>query len=183
MSTHSMKNNPPTRFPNSSILDSEGTWWIAKLKPRQEKAFAFDLLKREIEYYLPLYTKTKLRSDGKKVKSFLVLFPSYVPFVSENPYQLLQLNRIVKILKVNAQERFKKQLQQVFDANENDTILTPVSQHDLKIGNEVKIINGPMNGIVGNIIDYYGYDSLVLKVDGMGCVKISTKSFQVQIVV
>ncbi len=39
-----------------------------KVKPRKEKAFAYDLLEKKLEYYLPMYTKVTKRSDGKNGK-------------------------------------------------------------------------------------------------------------------
>jgi len=39
----SQKNIPTSKPFKDSILKKEGTWWVAKLKPRQEKAFAFVL--------------------------------------------------------------------------------------------------------------------------------------------
>jgi hypothetical protein len=176
----SQKDNPPSRCSNHSILESEGTWWIAKLKPRQEKAFACDLLKREIEYYLPLYTKAMKRNDGKNRKTTLVLFPSYVPFVIDDPYPLLQLNRIATILPVQAQSRFKQQLHQVYVANESNIPLVPIVMTEFQNGEQVQVTSGPLKGVVGTVVRTQGHSTLVLKVDGLGAACISINSANVQ---
>jgi hypothetical protein len=68
--------NPPTRHPAGPISESKEPWWVAKVKPRQEKAIAFDLIARSIDYYLPMFTKVVRRKDNNKPrKSILSLFP------------------------------------------------------------------------------------------------------------
>lgn len=167
--------NPPTCNLRGSILDTEGTWWIAKAKPRQEKAFAFELLKRNIGYYFPMYTKISRRNDGKNRKASLALFPSYVPFVSDNPYSLLKTNRLATIVTVQAQSRFKQQLNQVYVANESGLQVNPVITRDFQNGDHVKVVAGPLRGISGKIIRFQTSSFLVLQVEGMGaaCVAVN----------
>lgn len=180
MSILSQNANPPTCNLNCSILDTEEIWWIAKVKPRQEKAFAFELLEREIGYYFPMYTKVSRRSDGKNRKTLLALFPSYVPFVSDNPYSLLKINRLATIVPVRAQTRFKKQLNQVYVANESGLQVEPVNTFKYQRGDFVKIITGPLKGIIGKIIRFRNQITIHLEVESMGFVCVSVNSFQVE---
>lgn len=169
----SQKDNPPSCFLNSSILMSEGTWWVAKLRPQQEKVFAYDLLERQIEYYLPLYTKVTKRSDGKNRKSLIVLFPSYVPFISENPYPLLTTKRVVTILPVTAQSRFKKQLNQIYMINESNVQMSPVTSNEFTIGEVVNVVSGPLKGITGRVAKIQNMYSILITVDNLGCVCVN----------
>jgi hypothetical protein len=168
------KNNPPPKSFESLILEKEGTWWVAKVKPHQEKAFAFDLLKRGVDYCLPCYEKKALRSDGKFRKSILVLFPSYVPFISEKPYDFLKLGRIATILPIKAQERFKKELHYLFLANASGTPIEPVLKTEQFLrGEPVEIIAGPLSGATGVVVDIKNDKrAVVLSIDGLGCAKI-----------
>jgi hypothetical protein len=170
----SAKNNPPPISFETSILEKEGTWWVAKVKPRQEKAFAFDLLKQGVDYCLPYYEKKTLRSDGKFRKSILVLFPSYVPFISERPYDFLKLGRITTILPVEAQQRFKKELHYLFLANASGTLIEPVLKTEQFLqGEPVEIIAGPLSGATGVVINTKNEKSaVILSIDGLGCAKI-----------
>ena len=170
-----LKDNPPTRYPNKSILASASHWWIAKVKPRQEKAFAFDLIESNIEYYLPLFTKIVIRKDtGKTRKSLLPLFPSYVPFVyKETPYDLLKNKRLSTILTVTLQERFKKELQQIYLAYEQNITIEPNTTNNCNIGATVEIISGSMKGFMGKIIKNRGNNSLLITVHGLGEVIIA----------
>ncbi len=51
-----MTKNPPAQFPEETDLATfQGLWWVAHTKPRQEKALAWDILRAEGSYYLPMY--------------------------------------------------------------------------------------------------------------------------------
>ena len=40
--------NPPARFPARAITEAAAPWWVAKVKPRQEKAIAFDFIRNSV---------------------------------------------------------------------------------------------------------------------------------------
>lgn len=166
--------NPPSKPFDCSIIEKEGTWWVAKVKPRQEKAFAFDLLEQGIDYYLPFYEKKTKRSDGKFRKSTLVLFPSYVPFVSEKPYGLLKKNRLATILSIEAQKRFKKEINQIYLAHTIDSILEPAPMKmPAEVGDAIEIIAGPLIGVQGMLSEItIEKAKVILEVKGLGNVKI-----------
>ena len=176
----SYKDNPPICNLDRPIIESEGTWWIAKVKPRQEKAFARDLLERGVGYYIPCYIKVTRRSDGKKRKSVLVLFPSYVPFISENPYPLLSFNRISTILPVQGQTKFKRQLNRIDVVNNSGIEIVPVSAGTYCIGDLVKVISGPLKGLVGRVIRNQSGVSIVLVVEGMGAASVTVSKYQLE---
>jgi hypothetical protein len=171
-----LRDTPPSRYPDKAIVDSKHTWWIAKTKPRQEKALANDLLKRNIEYYLPYYTKLSPRTDSTSMrKTLLPLFPSYVPFAYQtDPWTLLQLNRISTILPIKAQKKFKLELNQIYLICEKNISIIPVETQILSIGQKVGVVNGPLKGLVGEIVNFKGTQLLLLNVDGLGnaCVSI-----------
>jgi len=172
----SAKDNPPSKPFNSLILETEGTWWVAKTKPRQEKAFVFELSGQGIYYALPCYEKKVRRSDGKFRKSTLVLFPSYVPFICEKPHsQLLKKERIAVILPVKVQEKFKKELHALFLAQAAGAVIEPVPvEMPYQIGEPVEIISGPLSGLTGVVVDTRNETStVVLSIDGLGCAKVT----------
>ena len=71
--------NPPARFPDRPIGEAELPWFVAHVKPRQEKAAADDCLRLGVEYYLPMFTRvTRRRDNNKPRKSVLPLFPGYI---------------------------------------------------------------------------------------------------------
>jgi len=172
----SAKDNPPSKSFDSSILKTEGMWWVAKVKPRQEKAFAFELLEQGIDYALPYYEKKVRRSDGKLRKSTLVLFPSYVPFICGAPHsELLKKDRISVILPVKMQERFKKELHALFLAQAAGAMIEPVpAEMPYLVGESVEITSGPLSGTMGIVVDTRNeVRSVVLSVDGLGSAKVT----------
>lgn len=178
----SMSDNPPSRYPDQNILDSKRTWWIAKVKPRMEKALARDLLDRGVEYYLPYYVNETRRTDSRALrKSLRPLFPSYVPFACEKePWHLLQLNRISTILPITAQKRFMQELNQIYFAYEKKIPLRPPTEREYVIGEKVRVVAGSLRGLCGSIINLKGSDYLLLRVEGLGeaCVSIDSRNVE-----
>jgi transcription antitermination factor NusG len=164
--------NPPPRFPSRRISEAEGPWWIAKVKPRQEKALAFDLIKRDIEYYLPMYTKVVRRRDNNKPrKSVLPLFPGYLSFCAHEGTQRLvySTGRIVNLVEVRHQRRFVDELEQIYFTLDLGMPLEPfVHVADLSPGMMVEVRSGPLSGIQGTISRIQGTHRLILSVEGLG---------------
>jgi hypothetical protein len=177
----SAKENPPSKPFECSILEKKGTWWIAKTMPRQEKSFAFDLLEQGIDYYLPFYQKKTMRSDGKIRKSSLILFPSYVPFVNERPFDLLKQKNIVTILPIKSQLRFISQLSQIDLSLNAQMDILPSEPNEWNSGDSVKISSGPLTGVVGRVIYIKNRTNLLLKVESLGTVRVQIDLTKVKI--
>jgi len=169
-----IKDNPPIRFPGISILETGFDWYIAKVKARQEKALAFDMLAMDIGYYLPLYAKSVRRPDTGKLRTTLLpLFPSYLPFSCEKvPDWLLRSDRISKVLEIRGQETFQSQLEAIYRTRECSQGLSPADQHDFEMGQRVKIIEGPCQGLSGKLVNRMNGSILVLQVEGLGFASI-----------
>ena len=166
-----LSKNPPSRFPERPIHDAEAPWWVAKVKPRQEKALAFDFITRHIEYYLPMYTKvTRRRDNNKPRKSIVCLFPGYISFCVPKGTErsIYSTNRIVNLVEVRNQTHFKKQLEQVYHTLELGIPLEPVDASNLKPGELVEVVSGPMRGIQGTIQRIQATHKLILSVDILG---------------
>jgi len=168
--------NPPARFPNRPIAEAQAPWWIAKIKPRMEKALAFDFVKENIEYYLPLVTKVTRRKDNNKPrKSVLPLFPGYISFCSteKNATSIYKTGRIVSIITIKNQRHFKEELSQIFQVLESGIVLEPI-QASFPVGSPVYVYAGPMKGIRGIIARIQDSNRLVLSVNGLGqaCMQI-----------
>lgn len=178
----SSKNNPPSKSFEGSILENKGTWWVAKTRPRQEKTFAFDLLEQGIDYYLPFYEKKSKRSDGKLRKSTLILFPSYVPFISEKPFELLKNNRIATILPIKAQQKFKSEIHQIYIVSTCGLHIEPVSLGPLaKVGDSIEIIAGPLCGGHGTISEITKNKVVIIfGVETLGSAKIVIDAFHIR---
>jgi transcription termination/antitermination protein NusG len=162
--------NPPARFPENARIDEAASpWWIAKVKPRQEKALAFDCIKNNIEYYLPLITKVTRRKDNNKPrKSILPLFAGYISFCAPAGKQnlLYATDRVVSILEIKNQRHFIEEISQIYRALSSNMPLEPALVY--APGTLVRVQSGPLAGISGVITRVQNIDKLILSVKGLG---------------
>jgi transcriptional antiterminator RfaH len=162
--------NPPARFPARPISQAASPWWIAKVKPRQEKALAFDFMKIDVEYYLPLVNHVTRRKDNNKPrKSVLPLFSGYISFCSSESEagNVYKTGRIVSVIPIKHQQRFIRELTQIYQAIETGVALDPVTT-SYAPGASVTVVSGPLRGLTGTVSRISETDRLVLSVAGLG---------------
>ena len=160
--------NPPSRYPERPLNEAPERWWIAKVKPRQEKLLAFDFIDNGIEFYLPFYTKVSLRPGTKKHrKSILPLFPGYISFSQKVPHEIFSTGRIVNIITIRHQQRFVRELMQIERALNNGFPIEPVLEafHEEE---EVVVTHGSLKGIRGVVASVRNNRKLILTVECLG---------------
>ena len=159
-----LSENPPIWSPGvNSILELEGTWYVAHTKARNEKAFAWDLLRRDIGYFLPLYEKTTF-SGGRRRRVLLPLFTSYVFFCGdeETRYIAMTTDRLAKAIRVPDQEGFLKELRQIERALQGSAKLDPFPE--VQVGQRCRVKYGPYKGLEGEVIERCGNTYVLLRV-------------------
>ena len=177
-----LSKNPPSRYPEGPLLKGGKPWWVAKVKSRQEKAFAFDLLKREIEYYLPMIMKITRRKDNNKPrKSILPLFSGYVSFCAEqhDARNLFTTNRVSSIIEVRGQNEFIRQLNKIYHTIDLKIPIEPVSLAKLELGLEVEVDAGPMRGTRGKVVKNLSGNKIAIFVEGLGVAVITVDAAMV----
>lgn len=165
-----MSENPPARFPDRAISEAQFPWYVAHVKPRQEKATADDFRRLAVEYYLPLATKvTRRRDNNKPRKSVLPLFPGYICFAAakEMHYRLYATGRLATIIEIKHQKRFMAELGQIYSLLEKGVPLEPCD-FQFTEGTVVCIQSGPLRGIKGVVTSIKHADRLILSVEGLG---------------
>jgi transcription antitermination factor NusG len=148
-----LSDNPTILPPDvESLTDLEGTWWLAYTKPRFEKAFAWDMIRRGIGYFLPMREK-KIFSGGRKRRVMLPLFASYVFFcgVDHDRYTAMTTNRLCYTVEVADQDHLVEELVKIEKALSSNAIVDTYPR--LPIGSRCKIISGPMTNTEGVIIE------------------------------
>jgi transcription antitermination factor NusG len=165
-----VSDNPPARFPKRPIGEAEFPWFVAHVKPRQEKAAADDCLRLSVEYYLPMFTSITRRKDNNKPrKSVLPLFPGYLSIAGtkETARALYATGRIAHIIEIKHQQKFIGELSRIYNLLESGVRLEPCSV-SYRSGDEVVIRNGPFRGIRGIIMSVRNQNRLLLSVNGLG---------------
>jgi transcription antitermination factor NusG len=160
--------NPPIIWPeDQSICDFQGEWWVAHTKSRNEKALAHDLIRRNICYFLPMSWKVR-RKSRRTIRSLLPLFGGYVFFCGneDERSELWRTDRVANLIEVRDQQKFLKELQQIEQALQAGAPLIPHKY--VKIGQQCRVIAGPLLGLQGIVVSTRGTMRLVLQVDMLG---------------
>ena len=160
--------NPPAVYPAGvPVKELVGQWWVAHTKARNEKALAWDLLRREIFYFLPMVEKLRA-SRGRKVKSIMVLFPGYVFLCGGegDRYSAMTTNRIASTIDVIDQNRLVRELSGIQQALATPEQLDPFPY--LRTGRKCVVTAGPLKGVEGLLVRRKSISRLVLQVHVLG---------------
>lgn len=135
--------------------DWRQTWRVAYCKPRQEKAFATQLVRLKITYFLPMVERCAF-SGGRKRPNMYVLFPSYVFFAGDEHVRLtaLQTDRLVTLVEVP--DAAQAQLQRELKAVEAALRVAPQSmefQSQPARGTKLTCTDGPLAGMDGVLVN------------------------------
>lgn len=163
-----LSDNPPVTLPGvESVLALSGTWYVAHTKARNEKAVAWDLLRAEISYFLPLVEKVTF-SGGRKRRNMAALFPGYVFFNGDVDarYTAFGTNRLANIIAVPDQELLRRELRQLELAVAS---AEPIDAYpELQVGRQVRVKSGPLKGVIGLVANREDVTLLVLSVTMLG---------------
>jgi len=160
--------NPPVIWPEEeSISDFAGLWWVAHTKSRNEKALAQDLVRKNINYFLPMTWKVR-RQRGRTLRSLLPLFSGYLFFCGrENQrLELLRTNRVANLIEVKDQQKLLDELMQFEQAIRAGAPLTPYKY--IKAGQRCRVIAGPLADLNGIVVRTKSATRLVLQIDMLG---------------
>ncbi len=160
--------NPPIVWPEDQSIDAfEGTWWAAHTKSRNEKALAWQLVRKEVRYFLPMTWKVS-RKKGRTLRSLMPVFPGYLFFCGqeEDRLEVLKTNRTAQLLVVHDQPQLIRELAPIEKALRSGRSVVP---HEyLKVGQRCRVIAGPLMGAEGLIVQTPQKAKLVLQVQMLG---------------
>lgn len=146
----------------------EAVWWCLHTKPRQEKATGRELRKLGLTFYLPQVLKVDRTPQGRKIRSVIPLFQSYLFLHGDHNARLAALrgNRLVAVLEVNNQRSLERDLQQIHKMLSSGLPVEP--EPTAPVGSRVRIITGPLTGIEGTVIRRGKRDQFVAVVRFLG---------------
>lgn len=162
------EDNPPVLTPRTQqIADLTGRWWIAHTKARFEKAFAWDLVKRDVAYFLPMVERVTI-SGGRKRRLMMPLFPSYVFFCGDEEarYTAMATDRLCQVIPVADQAQLQTELRAIDLAIRSKAPLDSYAQ--FAVGARCRIKAGPLMGIEGKVVERRATSLLVLEVSLLG---------------
>jgi transcription antitermination factor NusG len=163
-----LADNPPILHPGEAVLTpSSQRWWVAHTKARFEKSFAWDLHAKNIAYFLPLIDRLSV-SGGKRRKTLVPLFPSYVFFRGDEMarYTALTTGRLCRVIEINDQQGLIGELSAVNRALCGKAVLEPYPM--AVVGERCRITAGPFQGLEGVVVRVNDTARLVLQVGILG---------------
>ena len=145
-------------------------WYVLHTKSRHESVVNDGLARKSVEVYLPKITVPSKRRDRKKTIR-VPLFPGYV-FVKTD----LHPHNHLEIVKVAGAVRFignKQGPLSIADETveslkimvESDYAVT--TGNNLKKGDNVLVVHGPLEGVMGTFVRYGGKGRIVVNVEAL----------------
>lgn len=138
--------------PPGAGSDRPRRWMCLHTKPRQEKATARELRQHGISHYLPQVVQVSRSPAGRRRQSVAPLFPGYLFLLGDDRERLAALrgNRLVNILDVDDQPALAHDLEQVHTMLASGLPVLP--EPTFPVGTWVRILSGPLRGLVGTVL-------------------------------
>lgn len=167
--------NTPTQ--HSSHNDNRN-WLAAYVKIHHEKKVRDRLLAQDIQCFLPIHTEVRQWSDRKK-KVDRIVIPMMI-FVHVDVHEQLQVLQTPSVLRYmvlrgertpaiipNSQmEKFR------FVVERSDAAVGIESNCNLQAGEEVRVTQGPLAGLIGQFVTIKGKSSIAIRIDSIGCAMV-----------
>jgi transcriptional antiterminator RfaH len=157
-------------------------WWCLHTKPRQEKKTARFLVSRGMSFYLPQTDRVTRMPSGRVARSRIPLFPGYCFYFgdAEGRLAVFESKTLVRILECPdplGLERDLRQVREMLAAG-----LEVASEPHYPVGSWVRVVNGPLQGMVGMIDQRGKRDRFVAIVRTLGQgVSVELRDWQVEL--
>ena len=145
-------------------------WFAIWTRSRHEKLVRDQLAKKtDVDVFLPTFGKWSRWKDRKK-KIDWPLFPGYVfaRFVADERVGILKVDGVVQIISNNGilSAIPDEEIDSIRTLVESELAYDPVPL--IKEGDMVKVVHGPLKGVVGRLVRKGAHARLVLSVDLIG---------------
>ncbi len=144
-------------------------WYVVQTRSRHEKLAAQDLGEKGVEVFLPLVDRLRRWKDRQKRVAF-PLFPGYLftrlGGAAEDRLAVLQTRGVVRYVGYDEGKPIPvpdEQVEAVRRMLEHDLKMDPYPY--LKVGMRVRVVEGPLKGIEGILIEKPGEHRLVVGID------------------
>ena len=121
-----------------------------------------------VTYYLPQVVKESRTPQGRKLRSVVPLFSSYIFLYGDANDRLAAFrgDRLVNVLPVVDQQGLVRDLRQVYTMLNSGLSVCP--NQLMPVGAKVRIMTGPLTGITGTVIRRGNRDQFVAVVNFLG---------------
>ncbi|MCK5730324.1 MAG: UpxY family transcription antiterminator [Draconibacterium sp.] len=141
-------------------------WCVVYTRSRAEKKVREELTINNIECFLPIQKKLRQWKDRKKwVEVPLMSGYCFVNILRKEYDKVLQINNVVCYVTFEGKaavipEQQINSLKQMLQQNDFEV---SVSQESFKLGKKVEIIEGPMIGLKGELVEARGKNKFIIR--------------------
>ena len=145
-------------------------WYALYTKSRWEKKVQRELELQGYTHYLPLVTRLKQWSDRKKkVEEPLIKSYIFVKVSEKEYYDVLQIDGAMKYITFEGKAEPIPEWQiEAVKKTVNNHLPFELTGERLQPGEHVKIKEGNLKGLEGEIINIRGKDRLVIRIESVG---------------
>jgi transcription antitermination factor NusG len=146
-------------------------WYAIRVKSRAEKKVNAELIEQGIESFLPLHKKLRIWSDRKKWVEMPLISGYVFVYISRKEYEIvLRTYNVVCYIYFNGKAAIIRDndiliLKRMLGQSELEL---EVTIENLKPGQLVEIISGPLCGVIGELIDFKGKNKVALRIPPLG---------------
>ncbi len=146
-------------------------WFAVRVKSRAEKKVNVLLVEKGIESYVPLQRKLHKWSDRKKWVDVPLISGYVFVHISRKEYeQVLNTYNVVCYIYFEGKAAVirDKDIQILKRMLGQSEMALEVTIEDLKPGQMVEIVSGPLCGVVGELIEFKGRNKVALRIAPLG---------------
>lgn len=158
-------------------MEEESKWYVITTKARAEKKVSSGLTKLGITHFLPLQKQLRQWKDRKKwIEIPLMGTYVFVNITERHKNDVFLIPGVLKFLTINGKPSLLKE-------DEVDRVRkicnyeheVRISDHNLNSGDEVEIMEGPLKGFKGRVIEKMNNTYMYIQIKNLGF----TASFKV----
>jgi transcription antitermination factor NusG len=155
---------------NAPAAAETKNWHVVYTRSRAEKKVAVDLAARDIECYLPLQRRLRQYSNRRKWVDVVLISGYCFVNISRKDYdRVLQTGNVVSYVAFNHQAAIIPQqeidhLKQMLIQSEAEV---EVSHESFTPGKKVMIMEGPMLGLTGELMEEHGRSKFLVRIDAI----------------
>ena len=181
---NSQSTHPAPHIAQSAKPDNR-RWLAAYTRMHHEKKVQERLTAQGIESFLPIHTVVRQWSDRKKKIDRVLI--SMIVFVHVNPQEQLQVLQTPSVMHymVLRGERTPAVIPHaqmnsfrfVVERSEEDVNF---DVNCLQIGQEVRVVTGPLMGLTGQLVNIKGKSNIAIRIDRVGCATVEISADMVE---
>lgn len=165
-------NQSPNLAPSTPQPDNR-RWLVAYTRMHHEKKVRDKLIAMNIECFLPIQTEIRQWSDRKKkVERVLISMMIFVYVNAEEQRQVLELPAVLRYMVLRGEhtpsEIPASQMDSFRFMVDNSQGTVNFNADCLQLGQEVRVIKGPLMGLTGKLVNIKGKSSIAIRIDALG---------------